>query len=162
MANPPSPSSARTGGAAQPLAGKCDPAASGHAGGGGHDRRHFDAGLDPQQAPGRLFTLETLTGKSQEAPRCRPGWSNSTASPARFVRARCCCVGGDPGIGKSTLVTTATSLMAAGRPSRGVYFGRRAWPGAAARRAARLADAPVLSNSVEDIVSTLSEGTVRA
>jgi DNA repair protein RadA/Sms len=73
-------------------------------------------------------------------------------------------VGGDPGIGKSTLLTQATSLMArAGH--RVVYIsGEEAGgAGAAARRAAWAADAPVqlaAETSVEDIVSTLSEGAV--
>src|SRR3979409_278433 len=59
---------------------------------------------------GRLFALETLTGKSHEAP--RPPWG--IAERDRFiggglVRGSVLLVGGDPGIGKSTLLTQATS-----------------------------------------------------
>jgi DNA repair protein RadA/Sms len=50
---------------------------------------------------GRLFALETLTGKSHEAPRLPSGM----ATGGGFVRGSVLLVGGDPGIGKSTLLT---------------------------------------------------------
>ena len=73
-------------------------------------------------------------------------------------------IGGDPGIGKSTLLTQATSLMArAGH--RVVYISGEEAVAQVRLRAERLglADAPVqlaAETSVEDIVSTLSEGAV--
>src|SRR5664279_750269 len=51
---------------------------------------------------GRLFKLETPTGMA-ELDRVTGGG---------FVRGSVLLVGGDPGIGKSTLLTQATSLMA--------------------------------------------------
>ena len=115
---------------------------------------------------GRLFALETLTGKSQELPlACPPAWPNSIASPAAgLVRGSVLLVGGDPGIGKSTLLTQATSLLArAGH--RAVYISGEEAVAQVRLRAERLglADAPVqlaAETSVEDIVSTLSQGTV--
>src|SRR3978361_509277 len=62
---------------------------------------------------GRLFTLETLTGKSQEAPRLPSGMAElDRVTGGGFVRGSVLLLGGDPGIGKSTLLTQATSLMA--------------------------------------------------
>ena len=81
-----------------------------------------------------------------------------------FVRGSVLLVGGDPGIGKSTLLTQATSLMArAGH--RAVYISGEEAVAQVRLRAERLglADAPVqlaAETSVEDIVSTLSEGPV--
>src|SRR5712691_11762276 len=76
---------------------------------------------------GRLFALETLTGKSVEAPRLPSGMAEL-----------------DPGIGKSTLLTQATSLMArAGH--RAVYISGEEAVAQVRLRAERLglADAPV-------------------
>src|ERR1700729_742646 len=62
---------------------------------------------------GRTFALETLTGKSHEAPRLASGMAELDRVPGRgFVRGSVLLVGGDPGIGKSTLLTQATSLLA--------------------------------------------------
>src|SRR3979409_158512 len=62
---------------------------------------------------GRLFALETLTGKSHDAPRLPSGMIElDRVIGGGFVRGSVLLVGGDPGIGKSTLLTQATSLMA--------------------------------------------------
>jgi energy-coupling factor transporter ATP-binding protein EcfA2 len=62
---------------------------------------------------GRLFALETLTGKSVEAPRLPSGMAElDRVTGGGFVRGSVLLVGGDPGIGKSTLLTQATSLLA--------------------------------------------------
>src|SRR5438045_6854650 len=114
---------------------------------------------------GRLFALETLTGKSHEAPRL-PSWMAELdrVIGGGFVRGSVLLVGGDPGIGKSTLLTQATSLLArAGH--RAVYISGEEAVAQVRLRAERLglADAPVqlaAETSVEDIVSTLSEGAV--
>ena len=81
-----------------------------HAGGGGHHRRDLDAGLDPLQSAGAgLFKLETLTGKSQDAPRLSSGMAElDRVTGGGFVRGSVLLVGGDPGIGKSTLLIQAT------------------------------------------------------
>src|SRR6202030_218340 len=68
---------------------------------------------------GRLFALETLTGKSFEAPRLPSGMAElDRVTGGGFVRGSVLLVGGDPGIGKSTLLTQATSLMARAAPDR--------------------------------------------
>src|SRR5258708_5241110 len=114
---------------------------------------------------GRKFALETLTGKSFEAPRLASGMAElDRVTGGGFVRGSVLLVGGDPGIGKSTLLTQATSLMArAGH--RAVYISGEEATAQVRLRAERLglADAPVQlasETSVEDIVSTLSEGAV--
>jgi DNA repair protein RadA/Sms len=114
---------------------------------------------------GRTFALESLTGKSQDAPRLPSGMVElDRVTGGGFVRGSVLLVGGDPGIGKSTLLTQATSLMArAGH--RAVYISGEEAVAQVRLRAERLglADAPVqlaAETSVEDIVSTLSEGTV--
>ena len=95
---------------------------------------------------------------------CPPAWPSSIASPAAALcRGSVLLVGGDPGIGKSTLLTQATSLLArAGH--RAVYISGEEAVAQVRLRAERLglADAPVqlaAETSVEDIVSTLSEGS---
>ena len=114
---------------------------------------------------GRLFALESLTGKSHDAPRLPSGMAElDRVTGGGFVRGSVLLVGGDPGIGKSTLLTQATSLMArAGH--RAVYISGEEAVAQVRLRAERLglADAPVqlaAETSVEDIVSTLSEGAV--
>src|SRR3978361_2575829 len=114
---------------------------------------------------GRLFLLESLTGKSVEAPRLPSGMAElDRVTGGGFVRGSVLLVGGDPGIGKSTLLTQATSLMArAGH--RVVYISGEEAVARVRLRAERLglSDAPVqlaAETSVEDIVSTLSEGAV--
>src|ERR1700724_3535762 len=114
---------------------------------------------------GRTFALETLTGKSFEAPRLPSGMTElDRVTGGGFVRGSVLLVGGDPGIGKSTLLTQATSLLARAGP-RAVYISGEEAVAQVRLRAERLglADAPVqlaAETSVEDIVSTLSEGAV--
>src|SRR6187455_1053902 len=114
---------------------------------------------------GRTFKLESLTGKSHDAPRLSSGMAElDRVTGGGFVRGSVLLVGGDPGIGKSTLLTQATSLLArAGH--RAVYISGEEAVAQVRLRAERLglADAPVqlaAETSVEDIVSTLSEGAV--
>src|SRR5438876_966168 len=114
---------------------------------------------------GRTFALESLTGKSNDAPRLSSGMTElDRVTGGGFVRGSVLLVGGDPGIGKSTLLTQATSMLArAGH--RAVYISGEEAVAQVRLRAERLglADAPVqlaAETSVEDIVSTLSEGAV--
>src|SRR6266849_11130746 len=109
---------------------------------------------------GRLFKLETLTGKSHEAPRLASGMAElDRVTGGGFVRGSVLLVGGDPGIGKSTLLTQATSLMArAGH--RAVYISGEEAVAQVRLRSDRLglASAPVelaAETSVEDIIATL-------
>jgi DNA repair protein RadA/Sms len=112
---------------------------------------------------GRLFTLETMTGATAEAPRLPSGMAElDRVTGGGFVRGSVLLVGGDPGIGKSTLLTQATSLLArAGH--RAVYISGEEAVAQVRLRAERLglADAAVqlaAETSVEDIIATLSEG----
>src|SRR5256885_16033715 len=66
---------------------------------------------------GRKFALETLTGKSHEAPRLPSGMAElDRVTGGGFVRGSGLLVGGDPGLGKSTVLTQATSLLATSCP----------------------------------------------
>ncbi|UTD29447.1 DNA repair protein RadA [Bradyrhizobium sp. WD16] len=112
---------------------------------------------------GRTFTLESLSGESHDAPRLPSGLAElDRVTGGGFVRGSVLLVGGDPGIGKSTLLTQASSLMArAGH--RSVYISGEEAVAQVRLRAARLglAGAPVqlaAETSVEDIIATLSEG----
>src|ERR1700749_1243646 len=107
---------------------------------------------------GRLFQLESLTGKSQDAPRLPSGMVElDRVTGGGFVRGSVLLVGGDPGIGKSTLLTQGTSLMArAGH--RVVYISGEETTAQVRLRAERLglADGPVqppAANSGEASVS---------
>src|SRR5437667_3755731 len=111
---------------------------------------------------GRTFKLESLTGKSQDAPRLSSGMTElDRVTGGGFVRGSVLLVGGDPGIGKSTLLTQATSMLArAGH--RAVYISGEEAVVQVRLRAERLglADAPVelaAETSVEDIIATLGE-----
>src|SRR5260370_22530959 len=69
---------------------------------------------------GRLFALETLTGKSHEAPRLPSGMAElDRVTGGGFVGGSALLVRGDPGIGKSTLLTQATTLLAPAGPRAG-------------------------------------------
>ena len=113
---------------------------------------------------GRLIKLESLTGSSEDAPRLPSGMAElDRVTGGGFVRGSVLLMAGDPGIGKSTLLTQATSLMArAGH--RAVYISGEEAVGQVRLRAERLglSDAAVqlaAETSVEDIIATLSEGT---
>ncbi len=112
---------------------------------------------------GRLFALESLAGESRDAPRLPTGMTElDRVTGGGFVPGSVLLVGGDPGIGKSTLLTQAASVLArAGH--RTVYISGEEAIAQVRLRAARLglANAPVqlaAETSVEDIVATLSEG----
>ncbi len=120
------------------------------------------ANLRPKRK-GRVFPLESLTGATQDAPRLPSGMGElDRVTGGGFVRGSVLLVGGDPGIGKSTLLTQATSMLArAGH--RAVYISGEEAIAQVRLRAARLglADAAVqlaAETSVEDIIATLSEG----
>jgi len=71
---------------------------------------------------GRQFTLEPLTGETRNAPRLASGIAEfDRVTGGGFVRGSVLLLGGDPGIGKSTLlVQVAATLARAGE--RTVYI----------------------------------------
>jgi len=119
----------------------------------------------PGRSPrkGRLFALQSLAGEAQEAPRLSSGVAElDRVVGGGLVRGSVLLVGGDPGIGKSTLlVQVAAALAQAGE--RAVYISGEEAVAQVRLRADRLglASAAVelaAETSVEDIVATLSEG----
>jgi DNA repair protein RadA/Sms len=119
----------------------------------------------PGRAPrkGRLFALEPLIGEAHDAPRLPSGIAEfDRVTGGGFVRGSVMLVGGDPGIGKSTLLIQAAGAMArAGH--RVVYISGEEAVAQVRLRAERLAlrDAPVelaAETAVEDILATLAEG----
>src|SRR5215216_5966421 len=114
---------------------------------------------------GRLFALEPLAGEAHEAPRLSSGLPElDRVIGGGFVRGSVLLVGGDPGIGKSTLlIQTAAALAKAGH--RAVYISGEEAVAQVRLRAERLglSQAPVelaAETSVEDIIATLSQGKV--
>jgi DNA repair protein RadA/Sms len=124
-----------------------------------------DRPAGPGRAPrkGRLFALEPLSGEAHDAPRLPSGVAEfDRVTGGGFVRGSVLLVGGDPGIGKSTLLLQAAGALArAGH--RAVYISGEEAIAQVRLRAERLglSDAPVelaAETAVEDIVATLSEG----
>lgn len=119
--------------------------------------------LSGGRARGRVFALETLKGETQDAPRIVSGIGElDRVTGGGFVPGSVLLIGGDPGIGKSTLLMQACAALAnAGR--RVVYVSGEESTGQVRLRAERmgLADAPVdlaAETNVEDIVATLNQG----
>src|SRR5579883_1199518 len=119
----------------------------------------------PGRAPrkGRKFALEPLTGSTPDAPRLPSGIAEfDRVTGGGLVRGSVILLGGDPGIGKSTLLLeVAAKLAHAG--ARAVYISGEEAVAQVRLRAERLklADAPIelaAETAVEDIVATLSEG----
>src|SRR3954470_20654674 len=78
----------------------------------------------PGRAPrkGRVFALEPLAGQTHDAPRLPSGIAEfDRVTGGGFVRGSVLLLGGDPGIGKSTLlIQVAAALAQAGQ--RAVYI----------------------------------------
>jgi DNA repair protein RadA/Sms len=119
----------------------------------------------------RVFAFESLAGGSVEAPRFSSGIAElDRVTGGGFVPGSVLLIGGDPGIGKSTLLTQACAIMArqavkdgAKEGARIVYVSGEEAVAQVRLRAGRLglADAPVslaAETNVEDIVATLSQG----
>lgn len=112
---------------------------------------------------GRVFPLEGLTGESKPAPRLLSGIGElDRVTGGGFVPGSVLLIGGEPGIGKSTLLIQACAAVAR-RGERVVYISGEEAAAQVRLRATRLglADAPVelaAETSVEDIVATLSAG----
>jgi DNA repair protein RadA/Sms len=112
---------------------------------------------------GRPFVLHPLSGGVEDAPRTPCAIAElDRVTGGGFVRGSVLLVGGDPGIGKSTLLIQAAAAIArAGH--RAVYISGEEAVAQVRLRAERLglADASVelaAETAVEDIVATLSEG----
>jgi DNA repair protein RadA/Sms len=119
----------------------------------------------PGRAPrkGRPFALEPLTGQAHEAPRLPSGLAElDRVTGGGFVRGSVLLVGGDPGIGKSTLLIQAAAALAR-KGHRAVYISGEEAVAQVRLRAERLGLAGTrvelaAETAVEDIVATLSEG----
>ncbi len=112
---------------------------------------------------GRVFPLEGLQGGNREAPRINSGISElDRVTGGGFVPGSVILIGGEPGIGKSTLLIQACARLALlGR--RVVYISGEEAVAQVRLRASRLglSDAPVelaAETSVDDIVATLKQG----
>src|SRR5205823_4435925 len=112
---------------------------------------------------GRKFALETLTGKSHEAPRLPSGVAEfDRVTGGGFVRGSVLLVGGDPGIGKSTLLVQVAAAIAR-QSERAVYISGEEATAQVRLRAERLglsgaAVEVAAETSVEDILATLGHG----
>src|SRR5689334_23974305 len=112
---------------------------------------------------GRPFALEPLAGETHDAPRLPSGIAElDRVTGGGFVRGSVLLVGGDPGIGKSTLlIQTSAGLARAG--GRVVYISGEEATAQVRLRAERLGLAGssvslAAETNVEDIVATLSRG----
>jgi DNA repair protein RadA/Sms len=122
----------------------------------------------PPQMPGRLsrkgrrFALEPLSGGANEAPRLASQLAEfDRVTGGGFVRGSVLLLGGDPGIGKSTLLIQVAAALAHGG-HRAVYISGEEAVAQVRLRAERLglghaAVELAAETAVEDIVATLSE-----
>ncbi len=110
---------------------------------------------------GRPVALTSLAGETDDAPRIRSGIAEfDRVTGGGFVRGSTLLVGGDPGIGKSTLLLQVAGKLAATGQSV-VYVSGEEAVAQIRMRAERLSltDAPVklaAETSVEDILATLA------
>ncbi len=106
-------------------------------------RRDASAAADarPRAAQGRASSRSRpLAGRRtrRAAARLRRGRSSTASPAAASCAARVLLLGGDPGIGKSTLLIQAAAALARAEPARGLHLRRGSGrAGAAARRALR-------------------------
>ncbi|NSX85093.1 DNA repair protein RadA [Agrobacterium tumefaciens] len=122
-------------------------------------------GSGPGKVPkkGRPVTLTSLSGEIEEAPRIPTGIGElDRATGGGFVRGSAVLIGGDPGIGKSTLLMQAAAALSR-RGHRIIYVSGEEAVAQVRLRAQRLgaAETDVLlaaETNVEDILATISEG----
>lgn len=127
-----------------------------------------DAGPPPgsgvsRQSKGRVVKLESLRGRTAEAPRFSTGNAElDRVTGGGIVPGSAILIGGEPGIGKSTLLLQLTAHLAAtGR--RALYFSGEEAIAQVRLRAERLglADAPVglaSETNLSNILATLTDG----
>ncbi|HUG62217.1 MAG TPA: DNA repair protein RadA [Methylomirabilota bacterium] len=112
---------------------------------------------------GRIVPLVSLSGSVDEAPRTSSGIAElDRVTGGGFVRGSALLIGGDPGIGKSTLLIQAAATMARAG-ARVVYVSGEEAVAQVRLRAERLGLAGedvalAAETSVEDIVTTLADG----
>ena len=112
---------------------------------------------------GRAFQFEALHGATEEAQRRSTGIGEfDRVMGGGFVRGSVLLIGGDPGIGKSTLLIQASAALS-GAGARVVYISGEEATAQVRLRAERLglAQSPVAvaaETNVEDIIATLSRG----
>lgn len=116
-----------------------------------------------RKSKGRVVRLETLQGRSEEAPRFSTGLAElDRVTGGGIVPGSALLIGGEPGIGKSTLLLQlAASLARAGR--RALYFSGEEAAAQVRLRAQRLGltDAPVdlaCETNLSSILATLEDG----
>ncbi len=121
------------------------------------------AATRPSRAKGRIFTFESLSGDLKEAPRTPSGIAElDRVTGGGFVEGSIILIGGEPGIGKSTLLMQAAASLAS-RGKRVAYISGEEAIAQVRLRAERLglSSAPVelaAETNVEDIIATLSTG----
>src|SRR6202034_880411 len=112
---------------------------------------------------GRLFTVEPLKGQTDETPRLPSGIAEfDRVTGGGLVRGSVLLLGGDPGIGKSTLLLEVAAAFAR-KHQRATYISGEEAVAQVRLRAERLGltEAAVeiaAETSIEDIVVTLSQG----
>jgi DNA repair protein RadA/Sms len=112
---------------------------------------------------GRLFATEPLKGQPQPTPRLASGIAEfDRVIGGGLVRGSVLLLGGDPGIGKSTLLIEVAAAFARGK-QRAVYISGEEAVAQVRLRAERLglteaAVETAAETSIEDIVATLSQG----
>jgi DNA repair protein RadA/Sms len=113
------------------------------------------------RSKGRPFQLEALQGATEEATRTRSGIAElDRVTGGGFVRGSVLLVGGDPGIGKSTLLIQASAALAR-VGGRVVYISGEEATAQVRLRAERLGLAAssvalAAETNVEDIIATLT------
>mgnify|MGYP001110518241 CR=1 FL=1 len=121
------------------------------------------AGPGKPARKGRAVALQSLSGEIEDAPRIQSGFSElDRVTGGGFVRGSALLVGGDPGIGKSTLLMQAAAALAR-RGHSVVYVSGEEAVAQIRLRAQRLgaAGAPVAlaaETNVEDILATIEDG----
>src|SRR5437763_11930966 len=112
---------------------------------------------------GRPFALEPLTGTAHEAPRLASGVAEfDRVTGGGFVKGSVLLVGGDPGIGKSTLLIQVAAAVAL-QGQRAIYISGEEAVAQVRLRAERLGVAAAAvelaaETAVEDILATLGHG----
>jgi DNA repair protein RadA/Sms len=121
------------------------------------------AGPGKAAGRGRAFSLQPLSGATEDAPRLATGMSEfDRVTGGGLVRGSVLLLGGDPGIGKSTLLVQVAAALAKLK-QRCVYISGEEAVAQVRLRAERLSlgQAKVelaAETSVEDIIATLSQG----
>lgn len=114
------------------------------------------------QKKGRIINLTTLDGEIEDAPRIVSGISElDRVTGGGFVRGSALLLGGDPGIGKSTLLTQTAAVLAR-KNNKVVYVSGEEAVAQIRLRAKRLKaeNAPIAlaaETNVEDILTTLKD-----